>query len=346
MGYHMSEGIIFPHDAEWQARPYTRVRLTAAVAPTRDHFAVTLNLEGPANDLFDPYSRFVRYERGQWSMVEIPDYIASMALDRSRPDAKPWIVLLTREGEIHFANDGADRKERLPGAGISLPDSDKVGTLNRLRSVGGDYWACGSGRTVYRRRGSLWTKEDASIRMATQEESEYYNLNDVASPDGTTYYLAGSYSLPDGKGPRRILYYREGGGGWQSLVSPTFEDGVNALFVEDENTIWLLCSCSLQSGNRNAGFVNRAPRNPHISYGAMASFAGVLYVGSTRGLFRLHGGALVPVLDLDFVSATGGWIRHLIAADDVLWIFGDQGVVRYDGIRFEPIIMPSMGQDR
>jgi hypothetical protein len=75
-----------------------------------------------------------------------------MAVDRSLGDAMPWIVLLTAEGEAHFVYDEVDRKERLPGAGLSLPDSEKVGALNRLRLVGGDYWACGSGRTAYRRR--------------------------------------------------------------------------------------------------------------------------------------------------------------------------------------------------
>jgi hypothetical protein len=182
--------------------------------------------------------------------------------------------------------------------------------------------------------------------MKSHENTYDFNLNDIASPDGSTYYLAGNWILPDGKGWRRLLYCCEGDGDWRSLTGPEFEDGINALYVESEETIWLLCRCSVQSGNKKAGFVDRRPRNTDISYDAMARFGRDLYIGSTKGLFRVEDDALVQLHDIDFVSATGGWIRHLIAVDDVLWIFGVRGIVRYDGGNFEPIVMPSMGQFR
>jgi hypothetical protein len=158
-------------------------------------------------------------------------------------------------------------------------------------------------------------------------------FGDVNGPHEQSVYLVGQ---------RGAVYWRDKGP-FRQIAVPTTE-WLNNILVEDEGTLWICGDGgTLLRGNHRDGFTAVAPGDTRDSFLSMAVFEGRLYLAGALGLWVLDGDRVEKARTGLSPELSDGHV--LDAVDGTLWYIGYRDVARFDGHRWERLLLPASTPD-
>lgn len=242
-----------------------------------------------------PQSAVARWQPGpSWTlfpMVWVPTRIAAT------PTPQPCLYALGSQGRVGYGH-GSYNEEQISLSG---------GPLRALRVVGGNLFAAGMGRQVYRRDGSgQW----ASLRPAEATEADDLDISGFTAFDGVDandIWFCGY---------RGEIWRLQAQQRWQRFDSPT---NLTLHAVRAVSPVLVFAAGKRGAVMRWDGANWRGlPAIEGVDdVWDLEWFADRLYAASTRQLLVLEGDTFAPVQVPGFDS-----FGHLHAADGVLWSFG------------------------
>lgn len=122
-------------------------QILAGHALSEGHAAVAI---GELTDE-NPFSTLLIYNEGgrlTWGHVDVRRTLVSIASCRGNTSQAEIFVAMSNEGDVYFAEGSAPR-EKIPGAGTLSDDAMGLGSMTRLRNLGGRLYACGHGAQIY-----------------------------------------------------------------------------------------------------------------------------------------------------------------------------------------------------
>jgi hypothetical protein len=324
----------------------TPLTFTRAKAGAGDFLCVA----GVPDDLepFTPFTRLCRYDAAdpgpvKWFYDDVP--IAVTSILRFAPPGEPEsFCVLSAEGDVMLMSPPFPR-EKIPGAGIASPDSERWGRMTHLRAIGDHLYACGDGGQVYRRTGGAFgTGQWQHLDRSLLDDPAAYADALLRAPDSPAAQHKVYYCV---NGPREDEIYVVGARGtilvWDGAAFtelPKVTDAsLTRVLVESDDRIWICGrNGTLLRGNRQGGFRPAAVSGRRQMFTSMARHDGKLYLASgasPRGLFVYERGRIQRVssgLTPDIHDA------HTVeSADGVLWVVGSKDILRLDGERWERI---------
>lgn len=202
-----------------------------------------------------------------------------------------------------------------------VSDVPYYGALFRIRFIGEDVYACGQSSQVYVLRERGWEHFDNGILKRggiTLEDIDGTGPDDIYAVGwhGTTCHF-------DGKQ-------------WTTLDSPTNQH-LSSICCVSRNEVYVSGnSGSLFRGHRNTWEFIGDPEFRENFWG-MAAYAKEVFLAHSLGIMKYDGNELVPV-DIDIGRSLSGYRLH--GADGVLWSFGEQELLRFDGTSWVEVVCP------
>jgi len=325
----------------------TPLTFTRAKAGAGDFLCVAGVPDGA--EPFVPFTRLCRYDAAdpepvKWFYDDLP--IAVTAIVRFAPQAgdRESFCVLSAEGDVILMRPPFPR-EKIPGAGISSPDSERWGRMAHLRVIGDHLYACGDGGQIYGRAGGAfgsgqWRPLDPALLVDPAARVDWLLRRAGAAPVAHEVFTCVN-------GPREDELYVVGTHGailaWDGAAFTTLPKLTDAtltrVLVEDDERIWI-CGRggTLLRGNRRDGFRDVGPAGGNQAFTSMARFDDELYLASIatpRGLFvydrgrcrQVASGLEPDIADAHTVESMGG----------ALWVVGSKDILRFDGARWERI---------
>lgn len=262
------------------------------------------------------YLAFPPYKNSDWGHRHINHDIVSLTYH----DGAWW--LLGKRGVVFPVIPKTDAtEEEIPEAGTG---PGKYGYLNKIRRIGDDLYVCGYLRQVYKRSSGKWVAIDKDIRAAQSENGVGFYGIDGTGPDDI--YTVGR------KG--EIFYYN--GRKWQKIESPT-NILLRSVCCVSPNLVYICGEKgTVLRGYRNSWEVIQNDTFEENLY-AVEYFKDVPYFAYKGGLVCLKNDELVPV-ETSLQTEIDGSRLH--ANEDILWSFGDDHIVNFDGKKWQEIICP------
>ncbi|MGN6806108.1 MAG: hypothetical protein ACTHJZ_09210, partial [Trinickia sp.] len=298
-----------------------------------------------SDEPYTPFTRWFQYIEGDaepWTSHETQWWARSATTYLPPGVGKngDWaLVGMSHEGHVEFSFAETIVEEKIPGAGVFVPDATGWGYVSSIRQIGDFLFVCGAGGQVYKRLSSNnWQHMDDGL-LQTLPIDQRLLLSDIGGPNEADIYVCGSYPGPAGMEGR--LFHFDGSR-WSGLPIP--EVGyLNRVLIESPDSIW---ACghngALLNGNARDGFRDVSSVEDNQLFYSMALFGGNLYLGSNLGLYsyklndpRAKIGEVVtgltpPVSDAVTVDSVGS----------VLWSVGEKDIVRFDGSSWARIDHP------
>ena len=281
-------------------------------------------------DPFDPSCRIRYWVEGRatpWSDSPVSANIVSAARYRYPDRDRQIQVVLTPEGDVGFFGKEEGYYERIPGAGLHADDAVGWGYMNSIRQIGACLWACGQSGQVYRRAArDTWEHMDEGVLEASAAGRDGI-FGDVNGPHELSVYIAGQ---------RGAVYWR-GKEPFRQVAAPT-SAWLNNILVEDEGALWICGDGgTLLRGNHHDGFTAVAAGDTRESFLSMAIFQERLYLASASGLWVLDGDRIEKVQTSLCPDLSNGHV--LDAVDGALWFIGYRDIARFDGQRWERLLL-------
>jgi hypothetical protein len=289
----------------------------------------------------EPYSRVITYDEQDehlWSFHAEDHIVVGVIVWKSPSDGLRYFATLSNEGHLAFTDEDA-HLEKIPGAGLSSPDSAGWGYMSALHQIGDHLYACGGAGQVYKREGpNQWVHMDEGL-LQPPDVRERILPRAIKGPHEQAIYVVGA-TAAEGLPPFAAFW---NGQLWRHLSLPKVAERLTDIFVETESRIWLCgANGTLLLGNAKDGFRSLSTVNDNQLFSAVHLFGGKAYLASNLGLFvydpatpasgiRKVVTGLVPELqDANVVDS----------ADGVLWSIGPKDIARFDGVRWERIHHP------
>jgi hypothetical protein len=244
------------------------------------------------------------------------------------------IVILSDEGHVHYVGKHPPITEKIPGAGLFSEDATGWGYMSGIRQIGDHLYACGGAGQVYKRVGpDQWLHMDDGLLQPTDVD-ERLLPRDINGPNEQEIYLAGALSSVGY--PGQLHFWN--GESWRKLALPT-DERLNAIYVEDENRIWICGSNgTLLFGNHRDGFIDVSAVEDNQLFTSLTKVNERIYLASNLGLFVYDGAGIHPVqtgLNPQLQDA-----NVVDAIDGVLWSIGPKDIAKFDGKQWTRIDHP------
>ena len=254
--------------------------------------------------------------------------------------AGDWaLVGMSSEGHVEFSFADSIVEEKIPGAGVFVPDAAGWGYVSAIRQIGDFLFVCGAGGQVYKRvSANNWEHLDAGIVQTLPIEARLL-LSDINGDSDRDIYLCGSYP---GRGGLEGRLFHFNGTSWRTVDIP--EVGyLNRILIESATSIWICGhNGALLNGNAQDGFRDVSSVEDNQLFYSMALFDGMLYLGSSFGLYAYEPnkpGAKIR----EVVTALTPPVSDSVTVDSVgkvLWSIGEKDIVRFDGSSWARIDHP------
>jgi hypothetical protein len=291
----------------------------------------TMDLSAWNVDPFDPSCHIRYWVEGRatpWSDSPVSANIVSAARYRYPDRDRQIQVVLTPEGDVGFFGKEEGYYERIPGAGLHADDAVGLGLhvfhpADRRLPLGlraeradlqeggeGHMGACGRGRVL---------EASAAGRDGI--------FADVNGPHEQSVYIVGQ---------RGAVYWRDKEP-FRQVAAPT-SAWLNNILVQDEGTLWICGDGgTLLRGNHRDGFTAVAAGDTRESFLSMAIFQERLHLASASGLWVLDGDRIEKVRTSLCPELSNGHV--LDALDGTLWFIGYRDIARFDGHRWERLLL-------
>ncbi len=297
----------------------TGVFFTDGLVRAKDWLVLATELKERAEEEGD-FTRLFTFRNATWKHSDLDGLgVRSVA---ARPAPQLGAYFLGKDGTVLLITAEGRKAEHIPDAGTG---PGKLGYVNLIKEVGGEFYVCGTKGQIYRREGDQWRHVDEGVRNPAD-----------GSPAADLYGL-------DGTAPNNIYVVGEGGAiwrydgkTWSREMGPTRDTlrWVRA-FAPDR-----VFACG-----RNGTLLRRAGKeweslsDPRIRthFWSLEEFQGNIYLAGADGLYRYDGKALKPV-DTGLTPALDG--NRLYANDGVLWSFGNEHLGFFDGKKWTYVKHP------
>ncbi|EJC85542.1 hypothetical protein Rleg4DRAFT_7429 [Rhizobium leguminosarum bv. trifolii WSM2297] len=307
----------------------SKIRFRSGYAKYSD-LAMLLAYVGES-DPFDPPTRIIVLDdaqsKAEWGLENFDDVFVDVCTFRSETVDRPAFVCVSEEGKVWFQLKSRVIED-IPNAGLYKPTSLKLGYIGGIRQLGSELYAFGYAGQIYRRSApAAWDHFDLGIVGAPGDE---YDVSGMCLSDRTFYAV----TRMGGKG--RI--YSRSGAMWTTEINPSGE-WLNAVEADQDGTVWICGrNGTLLKGNATSGFTQVGDPECNEEFLSVALFRGQIWLSSATSLYTWSSDRLSKV----YTGLSPG-IRsanRLQIADDVLWSFGYDDVLRYDGVRWMRFVCP------
>lgn len=259
-----------------------------------------------------------RYYQGRWQRLggEAARKLAVMAMWRDRRDGSLWIAsdqrLFRLDGNGRLREAGVDAG--LPLAKIDSLEQDEAGDLLVTGEVGAFRIAQGRAR----RWGEGWLPAGAVRELARDGNGGWLAAGDT----GVTWRHA------DGRIERIVPGQR-----------------VDALALDARGGLWMNLNTGVLLRRDPDGSLWQAPVQGAVSRALLVDREGLVWVGSTDGLFRVADGIASGMTRKDGLSSD--YTRAVLQDDDgTVWIGDNNGLNRWAHGRVQRVRLGSGGLDR
>ncbi len=260
------------------------------------------------NSLADEYfSRCFYFRDGVWKGGDITDSVHSVTYDPASETAL-WLGLA---GKVTTTTLGRRATE-------TLADVARLGNVNRIRNVAGDFYICGYGGQVYKRTNGSWVHYDAGLLVAKPDATSV-DLMDIGGSSSDDLYVVGTGGA---------IWYQEGSG-WVQLDCPT-NVHLNSLKYVNRDEIYVCGNRGIVLRGNRLGWSLISHDSVTMDLYGIESFGGDIYVSGMDGLFRVVDSGLEAVNVLTGHDSALTFHR-LHANDEVLWSFGTDHLAFFDG---------------
>lgn len=268
----------------------------------------------------EPMSRVAFCFDDNWVYNDVDnDVIGAVCFRHS--DNSLW--MLGRNGNIrHVKSGSADfTLENIRGKFENHRiETDRRGELLCIREIANELYICGQSSQVYRHSNGAWTDispAGAQVGSPTLESLDGLSHDNI--------YAVGE------KG--HILHYD--GSRWSTLDSPTNRPLSRVLCTREDEVYACGNDGLLLVGNRHGWQVIDTQRT--LNFWDMALYNGHLYLAHVHGLVRYDGQDFVDV-DTGIDPPPGA--HKLDAGDGLLYSFGVDDLLKFDGKQWERLICP------
>lgn len=282
-------------------------------------------LAGPVDNPDETESTIFYTVRGdEWSRQEFAFELSSLThlAQPGSADAGWW--LLGKRGEVVACNGEAPRIECISTGGTGNPEK-KFGYLSQIRVIDGALFICGYRRQVYRRDGAEWHLLSDSIldRRAKGPWTGFTSIDGFARND---VYAVGD----DGE----IWHFD--GATWKQCESPTDQTLAEVRCVDGK--VWICGDGGLVlCGDKNGWHVVWDKKEPSENWWSLERFMGRLHLAGNEFLGVLEDGQVSEV-DVGLKDSVTTMALH--ARDGVLWAFGEEDILSWDGGSWREWVAP------
>ncbi|BBT16946.1 hypothetical protein ACWKWZ_18085 [Metapseudomonas otitidis] len=266
------------------------------------------------------FTRFFTYIDGNWgaSDLEYQGKSLTSLTDASRGYRAWW--LLGKNGETTELTASGKVDEQIPGAGLNV--AEPYGYVEVIRNIAGQLYVCGYGRQVYKRVGDDWISIATDI--LTRETAK--GFMDIAGISEDQVYAVGWGGE---------IYFHDGRR-WHKDDSPTTAHltGVRCL----ENGQVVVCG--------HKGVVLRGAFNLwevvddnglNGNWYDIEVYGDTIYLAGNNQLAKVENDKIVPI-DIGIGRSVSTHKLHV--KDGLLWSFGEDDIVVFDGQKWQEIIHP------
>jgi hypothetical protein len=257
---------------------------------------------------------------GNWVYNDVDnDVIGAICFRRS--DNSLW--MLGRNGNLRHVKSGsadftlANIRGKFENHRI---ETGRLGELLCIREIENELYICGQSSQVYRYSNGAWANMSppgAKVGAPTLESLNGLSHNNI--------YAVGEKGL--------ILHYD--GSRWSTLDSPTNRP-LSCVRCKSEDEVYACGNDGLLLvGNRNKWHVLNTERT--MNFWDMALYNGQLYISHMHGLVRYDGQDFFDI-DTGIIPPPGA--HKLDARDGLLYSFGVDDILKFDGNQWERLICP------
>lgn len=310
----------------------SRIRFRSGYAKYSD-LAMFLAYAGES-DPFDSPTKIIVLDDArsepEWGLEDFNDVFVDVCSFRSGAMERPAFVCISEEGKVWFHLENRVIED-IPDAGLSKPTSLKLGYVGGIRQLGGELYAYGYAGQIYRRTApATWEHFDQGIVGAPGDD---YDITGMCLSGGMFYAV----TRMGGEGR---IYSRDSRNGdmWMTAVNHSGE-WLNAIEADQDGNVWVCGrNGALLRGNATTGFTQAGDLECDEEFLSVALFREQIWLSSVTSLYNWSEGRLSKV-DTGLLPGICG-AHRLQVVDDVLWSFGYDEVLRYNGDRWMRFACP------
>jgi hypothetical protein len=258
----------------------------------------------------DNVSRVSIILNGKWKYADFDDAALSVAC-RAEGRLIFWMGV---NGNILVGGLGGPVIEKLPDAG-------KYDEVLRIRNIAGEIYICGMTGQVYHRGPGGWKHIDRGLLG-----KDGVDLEDIGGSGPDDLYAVGSPG---------VVYHFDGRR-WKKLDFPSNRPVGGVKCVSKEEVYICGDNGNLFRGNLD-GWEFIGDESVEHNFWAVEQFQGKLYVSFDGGLMVHDGTTFEPV---DFGLSSDVDCHRLHANDGVLWSFGVDHLLVFDGKNWAEVVCP------
>ena len=231
----------------------------------------------------------------------------------------------------------------------AIYSDEDVDYLYKLRSIGDEFYVCGTKGHIYKKGSAGWVAFDDGIRQFDDASSTPPPLEDSnALLKYFTESMKSSLDLVDINGRDNSVIYAVGndgfiahhdGASWHKHKKLT-SAGLNAIHVDDtDEAIVVGASGTVLKGSAKSGFSVVSRKELTTDFYSITSFNGAIYIGAGDGLYEVENGTPKRMKISD--TADLEQVNQVESIDGVLWVLSEKKLLRYDGKRWEEFEHPN-----
>jgi hypothetical protein len=274
----------------------------------RDNIFMASQLQVHARD---DISRISVLQKGKWKYADFDDAVLSVAcLQKNRMS-----FFMGRNGRILIGGLGRPVTETVAKM---IPETE----LLRIRNIAEQIYVCGMAGQVYRRDANGdWLPIDQGIRGKSSPHFE-----DIGGTGPNDLYAIGD--------PGAVYHYD--GSRWEKLDFPTNRPLAGVRCLSPDEVYVCGDNGSLFRGN-STGWSFIGDPEVEDNFWAVEQFQDKLYLSYDGGIM-VHDGTLLEKVDFGIEGSVD--CHRLHANDGVLWSFGIDHLLKYDGQKWQEVVCP------
>lgn len=313
-------------------------------------------------DPFEPFAHLSLYRRGSpedWVYTELKQYVERIILTRGLLDGARYFASLSAEGQFTVFGGSGVSIEQIAGAGM-----DGRGRMMGLNQIGSRIYASGMNGQIYVRKAQndwnllidqfLFNPGPSSDRIlsgpsfgepgwaewmervAKEAPLSRNDFNDINGPAEDDLYIAGTNGM---------LIHWDGTRATELLTGVT--DTLTWIEASDPDRI-VVCGHGgvVLVGNSREGFQDVNEYSSVDLFNSAARLGSTCYLTASAlpgGLFALDRNNSITRVEMGSVREPTQ-LHTATVADEVLWLVGLDGIVRFDGRSWETVSYPGLGQ--